>query len=101
IAVLLIDLIEQRHLEPSRAVIQHHAHALPALSDLIDESGDTRGLARVEAAALAATERPLAQKIPDARGDEARQVGLEAVDRMSRQIQAERLALAREPHPLA
>ena len=74
----------------------------PRLRTSSDESGDARGLARIEAPGLARTERPSLKKIADARGHEARQIGFEAVDRVPREgVQAERLALAGEPYRLA
>src|SRR5438270_447352 len=88
---------------PARTVHSSPSVSAPraALLHLVDESGHGHGAAAAEAPALEPGHRPVADQIADAMRDEAGQARLEAPERMTGEIESERLALAREAHRLA
>src|SRR6202007_2655969 len=63
--------------------------------------GDGHTAAAGRTSGLEAGERPLAYQVTDAVRHDSRQAGLKPPEWMAGEIQAERLALAREPHRLA
>src|ERR1700747_357168 len=101
IAVLVPGLFEQHRLDAPGAIVERQDHPWTAFLHLIDEPGDGDGLPAAEAPRLEAGERAVAHEVADAVRDEARQRRLEARERMTREVQAERLALAGETHRFA
>ena len=97
----LVGLLEQQHLDAPGTVIERHQHARAALLHLVDEPRHGDLTTAAEAPGLEPGDRTVADQVADAVSHEARQAGLEAPERMSGQIQAERLALAGEAHRLA
>src|SRR5579862_4231122 len=101
VAVSCPGLLEQHDLEPPGAIIERQDDARAALAHLIDQARHRNRPARAGSSRLEARHRPVADQVADAMRDEARQARLEAHQRVPGEVEAERLALAGQPHRLA
>ena len=103
-AVLLVDVLEHRDLEAAAAVVEHEAGASAALADLEHEARDGHVAARAAPRCpcpRSGADRLRAADVGDPPAGDRPQLALVLGDRMAGEIEAERLALAREPDGLA
>ena len=97
-AMLLPDVVEQAHLDARAAIVEHQRHARAAALHLEHEPGHRHRLAAAEALLAGG---PRTAEVDDARRRHLPELLLELRDRVPRQEQAERLALAGEALRLA